>query len=305
MFIKMAAPIERKSEHTASEHSSQKRKKDGSYIKHGRKPDKSAVNVNENSAIIAAFSYQKELDEKHDKYERLVKLSRDVTIESKRVIFLLHRISSEDTCEAILKEADEKICQIGKKLKGIAVELEGEDPYRFLRAYTNGLQEYIEAISFYEYILNKQLLTMKTTEEKLTFKVPITKEETSEKDKNQKQTEAVETRQIQLQLPPVEYVLGLADLTGELMRYCINSIGHGNIKKPFELVSFMREIYEGFSLCSASASRELKQKMETMRRSLRKVENTCYTLQVRGSEIPKHMLMDAITAEPQTEEAAL
>ena len=33
------------------------------------------------------------LDEKHDKHERIVKLSRDITIESKRVIFLLHRIN--------------------------------------------------------------------------------------------------------------------------------------------------------------------------------------------------------------------
>jgi len=34
----------------------------------------------------------RELDAKHDKHERIVKLSRDVTVESKRTIFLLHRI---------------------------------------------------------------------------------------------------------------------------------------------------------------------------------------------------------------------
>lgn len=37
--------------------------------------------------------FQQELDTKHDKYERLVKISRDVTIESKRTIFLLHRVT--------------------------------------------------------------------------------------------------------------------------------------------------------------------------------------------------------------------
>lgn len=37
--------------------------------------------------------YQKELDCRHDKHERLVKLSRDVTIESKRAIFLMQRSS--------------------------------------------------------------------------------------------------------------------------------------------------------------------------------------------------------------------
>lgn len=37
--------------------------------------------------------FQQELDTKHDKYERLVKISRDITIESKRTIFLLHRVT--------------------------------------------------------------------------------------------------------------------------------------------------------------------------------------------------------------------
>ena len=50
------------------------------------------VIVNENSPVIKAFrGYQTELDTKHDRHERIVKLSRDITIESKRVIFLLQR----------------------------------------------------------------------------------------------------------------------------------------------------------------------------------------------------------------------
>lgn len=54
------------------------------------------------SSLLYACSYlsfcfmpvfQQELDTKHDKYERLVKISRDITIESKRTIFLLHRVT--------------------------------------------------------------------------------------------------------------------------------------------------------------------------------------------------------------------
>jgi len=37
-------------------------------------------------------SLQTELDGRHDKYERLVKLSRDITVASKRIIFSVHRI---------------------------------------------------------------------------------------------------------------------------------------------------------------------------------------------------------------------
>ncbi|XP_071961814.1 translin-associated protein X-like [Antedon mediterranea] len=277
-------------------------------VGHKRKSDddfytKSATTSDEddNSVIVAAFrSYQQELDRKHDKHERLVKLSRDVTIQSKRLIFLLHRISSDNTRETILVEADTKMNEISVNLKNIAIELEGEDPYQFLRAYTNGLQEYIEAISFYEYLLNKHILTLEAAQLKLKFKVNNLTEAELDKESSGLLPETNKSEEIQLHLPPLEYVLGLADLTGELMRCCINSIGHEDMDKPFELLTFMRNLYEGFSLCSRSASRDLRQKMDTMRQSLVKVENTCYTLQVRGSEIPKHMLLDAIKVEPQT-----
>jgi predicted translin family RNA/ssDNA-binding protein len=53
--------------------------------------------------MLSAF--QLELDARHDKYERLVKLSRDLTVESKRTIFLLHRITSTPDMEEILTES--------------------------------------------------------------------------------------------------------------------------------------------------------------------------------------------------------
>lgn len=43
--------------------------------------------------IIKDFRrYSAMLDDKNDRHERIVKASRDITIESKRIIFLLHRI---------------------------------------------------------------------------------------------------------------------------------------------------------------------------------------------------------------------
>jgi hypothetical protein len=51
------------------------------------------VEVDSNNPVVAQFQiYSKELDDKHDRHERLVKASRDITIESKRIIFLLHNI---------------------------------------------------------------------------------------------------------------------------------------------------------------------------------------------------------------------
>ena len=58
------------------------------------------------------------LDSRHDKKERIVKLSRDITIESKRIIFCLHRIRDEadPSREAILEEADTRLQEVRENL---------------------------------------------------------------------------------------------------------------------------------------------------------------------------------------------
>lgn len=95
-------------------------------------------------------------------------------------------------------------------------------------------------------------------------------------------------------VPPSEYILGIADLTGEMMRRAINSVGDGDLNRPFEICTFLQEIessYSGLNNCN----REVNRKLTVLRQSLRKVEAACYTLRVRGSEIPKHMLVDVIS----------
>ena len=61
-----------------------------------RPREESAVQENSSNPFFEDFkTYQFELDNKHDRHERLVKLGRDVTIESKRIIFLLHNIDAK------------------------------------------------------------------------------------------------------------------------------------------------------------------------------------------------------------------
>lgn len=45
----------------------------------------------------------------------------------------------------------------------------------------------------------------------------------------------------------------------------------------------------------------MNRKVYTLRQSLQKVEAACYTLQIRGSEIPKHMLKDVFRSVPGAE----
>ncbi|XP_074846278.1 translin-associated protein X isoform X2 [Carettochelys insculpta] len=241
-------------------------------------------------------TFQLELDTRHDKYERLVKLSRDITIESKRTIFLLHRITSAPNGEEILNESEAKLEAVRQKIKLVAQELIGEDMYQFHRAISPGLQEYIEAVSFQYFIKTRSLISVEEINKQLIFTMEDKEEETKTPSSNSHDKQLCTWS---LKVTPVDYLLGVADLTGELMRMCINSVGNGDIDTPFELSQFLRQIYDGFSYIGNTGPYEVSKKLYTLKQSLAKVENACYTLKVRGSEIPRHMLADLFSTKAE------
>ncbi|XP_074502713.1 translin-associated protein X isoform X2 [Sebastes fasciatus] len=246
------------------------------------------ASANPSSPVIAAFKvFQQELDTKHDKYERLVKISRDVTIESKRTIFLLHRVTSVPNAEDILNEADVKLDGVRQKIGQIAEELRGEDIFQFHRAITPGIQEYVEAVSFLHYIRHRSLISLEEINVRLVFMRP---------EKDSAEAPQPGGQVLTFQVTPSDYLLGVADLTGELMRMCISSVGNGDIDTPFQLSQFLRQIHDGFSYIGNTGPYEVSKKLHTLRQSLGKVEDACYALRVRGSEIPKHMLADVFSS---------
>jgi len=87
-----------------------------------------------------------------------VKISRDITIGSKRLIFLLHRISNESE-EEIQQQASESLKGVRENIVRVIDELGTEPYYRYQRAFSPGLQEYIEAASFLHYLLTRSLIT--------------------------------------------------------------------------------------------------------------------------------------------------
>ncbi|KAG7272543.1 hypothetical protein CRUP_004718 [Coryphaenoides rupestris] len=253
------------------------------------------------SPVIAAFKvFQQELDTKHDKHERLVKISRDVTIESKRSIFLLHRVTSVPDVESVLKESDVKLDAVRQKIALIAEELRGEDMYQFHRAFTAGIQEYVEAVSFQHYIRHRTLISLEEINARLVFtKTQTVDSKDSTEDTPAAAAVAAETEVVPalaFQVIPSDYLLGVADLTGELMRMCIGSVGNGDIDTPFQLGEFLRQVHDGFSYIGNTGPYEVSKKLHTLRQSLAKVEDACYALRVRGSEIPKHMLADVFAS---------
>ncbi|XP_050997782.1 LOW QUALITY PROTEIN: translin-associated protein X-like [Acomys russatus] len=239
--------------------------------------------VSSTSPVMLAFkSFQQELDARHDKYERLVKLSRDITVESKRTIFLLHRITSSPDMEEILTESETKLDGVRQKILQVAQELSGEDMHQFHRAVTTGLQEYVEAVSFKHFIKTCSLISMEEINKQLTFTTEDSGKESKTPSSEGQDKQLVMWR---LNVTLVDYLLGVADFTGELMRMCINSVGNGDIDTPFEVSQFLRQDYNGFSFIGNTGPYE--------------VENACYALKVRGSEIHKHMLADVFSVKTE------
>jgi len=100
----------------------------------------------------------------------------------------------------------------------------------------------------------------------------------------------------------MDYLLGVSDLTGELMRLCISSLAVGNENYCNKVSLIIREIYDGFSNLPANAGYELSKKIQVMKECLQKVENACFQLKVRGSEIPKELLAEQLEGRGEEEQ---
>lgn len=245
-------------------------------------------NIDDNNPVIKLFQqYRSELDDKHERYERIVKLCRDITIESKRIIFLLHSAYTdiESKKKSILDEANLRLQNlINNNFKTIAFELNGHDPYLYHRAYTGGIQEFIEALCFYEFLKTDNINSWDSINTLFCYQHEI----------NETAAESSNLEKISLLFQQYDYIFGIADFTGELMRKCINTLGSGNVNECFKLCNYVKIINTGFLGLVVPGNREFNRKSYTLRQSLQKMELVCYNIHVRGSEIPKHMLLNVI-----------
>ncbi|XP_062195898.1 uncharacterized protein LOC133899018 isoform X2 [Phragmites australis] len=77
----------------------------------------------------------------NDKRERLVKASRDVTMNSKKVIFQVHRISKVNKEEVLSKAENDLAAVVNQYIAKLVKELQGTDFWKLRRAYTFGVAD--------------------------------------------------------------------------------------------------------------------------------------------------------------------
>lgn len=147
------------------------------------------------------------------------------------------------------------------------------------------MQEFIEAVTFYSYLKNGSLCGWLDIKRKFIYEQP--------EDENGLD----EMKTVSLFVTPADYLLGLEDSTGEMMRLCINSLATGNVDGSFKSCSFVRNLYTRFLSLNNVGSKEFFKKLNVTKQSLEKMENFCYMIHTRASEIENKMIADIVTSK--------
>ncbi|KAI1064776.1 hypothetical protein LB507_000802, partial [Fusarium sp. FIESC RH6] len=207
--------------------------------------------------------FRDELDEHHDRRERIVKASRDVTAMSKKIVKHLNK----DFPPHIQQDIDTRLEEIAKLLSGIAPDLQNVNRYRYTSPL-RCLEEFVEALSFAHYLRHQTLIT------------PTQAQAAMPKD---------------IALTPNDYMYGIFDLFGELMRFAtVTTAQTGELAGNGErnIMGDIQELGCAFEILPDVPTKDWRGKMGAMRQSIKKVEKLGYGLVVRGSERPKGWVPD-------------
>ncbi|KAF9270501.1 Translin [Marasmius fiardii PR-910] len=234
--------------------------------------------------IRPAFeSFRQELDEHHDRRERLIKVQFILRVarhslvkahlDPRRLVetsptFLNESNTSDPSeylsvCKSAASKGREKLFQVQQIYTGLKEDLIDEERFwRYHRQVSPGLQEYIEALSFAWFLENGTLMSSEEVRKILVGEdgVPF------------------------FPLTTSDYLLGVSDLTGELMRYAISGFGRlGGRSRASEICSFVRNCKADFERFTPYI-RELDKKQDVTSQSLMKMEDAAYAVAIRASE---------------------
>ncbi|KYK57576.1 translin-associated protein X [Drechmeria coniospora] len=212
--------------------------------------------------------FRDELDEHYDRRERIVKTSRDVTAQSKKMVKTLN----QDVPPHIQKDIDARMADITRLLAAVAPDLQSLNRHRYTWPM-RCLEELVEALSFAYYLQHQRLITL----EQAQASVPV-----------------------DIRLTAHDYMFGVFDLFGEMMRFA--TVQRALVVGDSQNRTILRDIQElacAFEMLPNVPTKDYRNKMETMRQSVRKVENLGYGLVVRGSERPSGWVPDMQDQGPE------
>ncbi|KAK8179018.1 Translin [Phyllosticta citribraziliensis] len=259
----------------------------------------------QSSPFLPMFElFRAELDDHHDRRERTIKASRDITAASKKIVRKLGQPVPPNVTKANAPYWD----TITKTYAAISKDLQGLNAYRYARNITGGHQEFMESLSFQHYLETQTLISYEESSRRLA---------------------ELGSEGGPIMLTPEDYILGVFDMIGELMRFSITAMatsgalpggqarrqaraeeGDMDVDSPaattpqrnvLDDMRDLRTLLEGLDIADRKFSDDVDKKMGVMRTCVEKVENALYGLMIRGRERPKGWMPDLGAARGQGE----
>lgn len=168
------------------------------------------------------------------KREEVIQTSREIINISKQVIYAVQRNEMKDS-DSALKNIKNKV----KKLKKIDIITD-------TNINSVAFQEYVEAISFYEFVKNNKIPTRAS-----------------------------------LGVRAEDYLSGLCDLTGELVRKAVYDVIHKKFDEAEKIKELVHDIYGEF-LKLHLRNGDLRKKSDSIKWNLKKLEEVMYDVSMKG-----------------------
>ena len=169
---------------------------------------------------------------------------REEVIQTSREIINLSKQVIYAVQRSEMKEADSAVKNIKNKIKKLKKIKIATDT----NINSVAFQEYVEAIAFYEFVKNK--------------KIP--------------------TRQ-NLGVSAEDYLSGLCDLTGELVRKAVYDVIHKKFDEASKIKELVHDIYGEF-LKLHLRNGELRKKSDSIKWNLKKLEEVMYDISMKGRQ---------------------
>lgn len=180
---------------------------------------------------------RREIEQFDSLREDLIKTSRDLLKLSKATIYNIHRQKISDAAKQLKKARI-----IIKKLKSF---IKKNALLAQVGAYSEALEEYVEAATYYGFIKNNKLPTAK-----------------------------------ELNVDTTIYLQGVCDLVGELVRKAINSSIKGDFKTALKIRDFVSDIYGELMMFDFRNS-PARRKFDSIKYGLDKLENLILELKLK------------------------
>jgi len=177
---------------------------------------------------------REEMHNLDSKREDIIQLSREIINLSKQIIYAAQRNDMKDA-DIAKNKIEEKVKQLRK------INIISDTNINSV-----AFQEYVEAISFYEFVKNKKIPTRAA-----------------------------------LGVSAEDYLSGICDLTGELVRKAVYDVIHKKFDEAEKIKELVHDIYGEF-LKLHLRNGELRKKSDAIKWNLKKLEEVMYDIEMKG-----------------------